>query len=172
MKKTMIVFSASLMLTALSSNLQAQDNGTYASNVNPVYSYFHTNEDSRELASSEVNSVALKDFTKKNKTVSNVSWTANGNVLSVYYTKNNVKMRSTYNEKGKWEYTLRYFNAANAPKSIRNLVASNYDMNIVQVTEVERKGVKYHLVKMEDAKSFVTVQVMNGEIDLYEKLDK
>ena len=46
-------------------------------------------------------------------------------------------------------------------------------MTVVLVTEVNRKGKdKYHLVKMEDEKSFLTIKVLNGETELYEKITK
>jgi hypothetical protein len=46
-------------------------------------------------------------------------------------------------------------------------------MTVVLVTEVNRRGKeKYHLVKMEDDKSFLTIRVLNGETELYEKITK
>jgi hypothetical protein len=170
MKKAMtVLFAGSLVIGSLSTNAQLN---TYAVNATPPVSTVNT-VTGRELNSSEVNANALTDFSRNNKSASDVIWTSDENVLSVYYTKDAVKSRTTYNTKGRREYTLRYFNAAQAPKRIVDLITANYpDKTIVLITEVERRGTKYHYVKMEDTKSILTVQVLNGEIDFFEKLDK
>lgn len=174
MKKAITaMFTGTLVLTAFTTF--AQDN-TYASatNVNPVA--YRTSEDyspSKELSVSEVNKNALENFSKNNKAVSNVLWTSNGSVLSVYFTKDNVKTRSTYNEKGKWEYTLRYLTAKQTPYKVREAINQYYPgMTILQVTEVKKQGTFYHIVKLEDKTAYLTIQVMNGEVDLFEKVNK
>jgi hypothetical protein len=173
MKKAMSgLFAAALVLTAYTSN--AQQIGSVASSVNPVYGRYEAPAAEKTLAASEVNATALTHFTSHNKSASGAVWTANGNLQSVYFTSNNARMRSTYNEKGKLQYTLGYYTLAQSPKSIRDLVKADYSkMTVVLVTEVNRRGKeKYHLVKMEDEKSFLTIRVLNGETELYEKITK
>jgi len=53
---------------------------------------------------------AEKDFSKSYKNASNVQWyeTYDGGSV-VYFTEADIKMKSVYNKKGKWEYTLRFF---------------------------------------------------------------
>ncbi|MBL7698143.1 MAG: hypothetical protein JNK79_08295 [Chitinophagaceae bacterium] len=170
MKKTFSALFTGMLVSAAFSTFAQQD--TYAANVNPVA--FITNYPPRtELKASEVNSNALENFTRNNKAVSNVTWTSSGTVLSVYFEKDGIKSRSTYDEKGKWEYTLRYLSAKQAPYRVREAIDTYCPgKTIVQVTEIKKTGSVYHLVKLEDATSYLTVQVMNGEVDLVEKVTR
>ena len=172
MKKVMTVLITGSLIFSANSNVMAQQT-SLAANVKPVtFNFSNSDESGTELSAREVNNNAMNHFTRKNKSASAVTWTTANSVLSVYFTKNNVKSRSTYNANGQWEYTLRYMNADQAPRKIVDLIKSSYDMNIVLVTEIEKRSYTYHLVKMEDENSFLTVQVLNGEIDIFVRIKK
>ena len=172
MKNVMTVLITGSLILSANSNVNAQQT-SLAANVKPVtFNFSNSDESATELSAREVNNNAMNHFTRKNKSASAVTWTTANSVLSVYFTKNNVKSRSTYNANGQWEYTLRYMNADQAPRNIVELIKSSYDMNIVLVTEIEKRSYTYHLVKMEDESSFLTVQVLNGEIDIFERIKK
>lgn len=163
------LLSGTLIFSALATTAQGN---SYAS-INPVAYTVGDNTADKELASTEVNAVALSDFNKKNKAAADVMWTESGSLLSVYYTKDGIKKRSTYNEKGKLEYTISYLALEQAPRDVRNIITSQYaGMKIVQITEINRKSSTYHYVKFEDATSFFTVQILNGEVDLFETIKK
>jgi hypothetical protein len=172
MKKAMIIlFSGSLIFSATNNVIGQQE--AYAANVKPVvFNFSNADESATELSAREVNNNAMTHFTKKNKNASAVTWTTANSVLSVYFTKGNVKSRSTYNANGQWQYTLRYMDAQQAPGKIVELIRSNYSKKIVLITEIQKRGYTYHLVKMEDDQSFLTVQVLNGEIDFFEQINK
>lgn len=162
------LLSGTLIFSALATTAQGN---SYAS-INPV-AYSIGNTADKELASTEVNAAALSDFNKKHKAAADVMWTESGSLLSVYFTKDGVKKRSTYNEKGKLEYTVSYLTLEQAPRDVRNIITSQYaGVKIVQITEINRKGSTYHYVKFEDATSFFTVQILNGEVDLFETINK
>ena len=170
MKKPISALLTGVLVSATFSTFAQQD--AYAANVNPV-AYINNYSPGTELKASEVNSNALENFTKNNKAVSNVAWTSNGSVLSVYFEKEGIKTKSTYDEKGKWEYTLRYLNAKRTPYKVREAIDTYCPGKaILQVTEIKKTGSVYHLVKLEDNTSYLTVQVMNGEVDLVEKVTK
>lgn len=170
MKKAFIaMFAGTLVFTA--STTFAQEN-TYAANVNPVAYRIADYTPARELSASAVNNNALTDFSKKNKEVSNVTWTTNNKLFSVYFNKDGVKMRSTYDEKGKWQYTISHLTAKQAPYKVREAVSQHYPgLSIKQVTEVKKQGSVFHLVQVEDKTSYLTLQVLNGEVDLFEKIN-
>lgn len=174
MKKVLtVLFSGTIVISALTNSAIAQV-ATFATNINNTSSAFPGNTTAGGvLGASEVSNNALNDFSRKYKDASNVTWTSTEEVVSVYFTKNDVKMRSTYNNKGKWEYTIAYYNVTQAPKNIVTQINSNYyDKTIVQVTEIKRRTNTVYLVKMEDTTSFLTVRVMDGEIEFFEKINK
>ena len=82
-------------------------------------------------------------------------------------------MRSSYNAKGRKEYTLKYYDESKLPTEIRRLVRSTYyDYTIVIATEVVRNEHVSYLVKMENANEFLTVKVDDGELSVFEKTTK
>src|SRR5688572_9435791 len=89
----------------------------------------------------EVNIAAARDFMKKYGKAQDIKWVKGKNGTSVYFIFEGVKMRSTYDNKGKREYTLKYYDESAMPRQVRHLVKSNYyDHSIDNVTEVDRNG--------------------------------
>lgn len=161
--------SGSLMFSALATNAQ----GNSIASINPVPYTVGNYVPDGELASTEVNAVALTNFNRNNKDASSVLWTQNGSLVSVYFHKDGVRSRSTYNEKGRLEYTLRYLTIDQAPRDVRYVVNGEYKgIKVVNITEINRKNFTYYFVKFEDATSFFTIQITNGEFELFETIKK
>lgn len=121
----------------------------------------------------DINVNAVRDFSRTFKNAAAVKWVKNENGASVYFEADGVKMRSSYNTKGKKEYTLKYYDESQLPSDIRHLVRSTYyDYRIVIATEVERNEHVSYLVKMENDKEYLTIKVDDGELSVFEKTTK
>jgi len=175
MKKIIINSALSLIILASATVTNAQDiaGGVFSSRktvrvVDPA-----TRESSSIIPLNEVNSLAARDFHKKYANAENVTWVQGKNGTSVYFTFEGIKMRSTYDKAGRREYTIKYFDETTMPAGLRHLVKSTYyDYSIDHVSEIERNQEISYLVKMQNAMEILTVKVVNGEIAVYEKLNK
>lgn len=75
--------------------------------------------------------------------------------------------------KGRLEYTLRYLSLAQSPRDVRYVVNAEYaGIKVVNITEITRKNFTYYFVKFENANSFFTIQITNGETVLFETITK
>ena len=164
----------STMLTgaiAFSTFANAQDyvyNHNLVTAANP-----YPEKESRIVDETDVHINAVRDFSKNFKNATSVKWVKSENGSSVYFVSDGVKMRSSYNAKGRKEYTLKYYDESKLPTEIRRLVRSTYyDYTIVIATEVVRNEHVSYLVKMENANEFLTVKVNDGELSVFEKTTK
>ena len=114
-----------------------------------------------------------RDFNKKFKNAQDAKWVDGKNGLSVYFKLDGFRMRSTYDKKGKEEYTLKYYDETKMSPSLRHLVKSMYyDYKIVLVTEITRKSNLSFVVKMEGEKEYLTLKIFDGDIIEYERISK
>jgi hypothetical protein len=92
---------------------------------------------------------------------------------SVYFLNDGIKMRLTYNTRGKKEYLLKYYDEVALPEELRHRVRSNYyDYRIDLVTEVVRNSHTYYLVKMENEKEYLTIKIADDEMTEFQKTTK
>lgn len=155
-----------------SANFASAQDGSYALNTKTTLN-FSPGNGSTVIKASEVSTNVLNDFSKKYKSVSELSWMTDGNSTWAYFNKNNIKMRSSYDVNGKWEYTMSYLPEAKMPADLRNQVRDEYNyMNITQVIEIQRKNDNVYFVKMEDKQSITTVICAGGETKVYEYVEK
>jgi hypothetical protein len=171
MKK--ILFRTLYLLSAVASGISAGAQ-EYAFNKSLVTaSNPYTEKESKIVDEMDVNINAVRDFSKNFKNASGVKWVKHENGASVYFAVDGVKMRSTYNTKGRKEYTLKYYDEFSLPTNVRHLVRSTYyDYRIAIATEVIRNEHVSYLVKMENDKEFLTIKVDDGELSVFEKMTK
>jgi DNA-dependent RNA polymerase auxiliary subunit epsilon len=176
MKKILFSSALSILFLITSSESKAQDiaarissGSSKATGVTDPAKH----ESYRILSPTEVNVAAARDFNKTYGSAEEVTWVSGNNGTSVYFKFRGIKMRSTYDKKGQREYTLKYYSEAEMPMELRHLVKrSYYDYNIDLVTEVQRNLKTSYLVKMQSSNEFLTLKVVDGEIALYERLEK
>ena len=170
MKKLLI---STMLIGAItfSSSTHAQDyvyNQNLVTAVNP-----YPEKERKTVNEMDVNINAVRDFAKNFQNATAVKWVKNENGASVYFVFDGVKMRSSYDAKGRKEYTLKYYDEFKLPAEVRHLVRSTYyDYSIAIATEVVRHGQVSYLVKMENDKEFLTVKVDDGELSVFEKTTK
>jgi hypothetical protein len=171
MKK--IIITTMLLVSAVTFGIptRAQDyafNKNYVTAANP-----YPEKNSKIVDENDVNISAVRDFTKNFKNATDVKWVKNENGASVYFSIDGIKMRSSYNAKGKKEYTLKYYDESKLPADIRHLVRSTYyDYRIAIATEVVRNQQTSYLVKMENDKEFMTIKVDDGDLSVFERTIK
>jgi hypothetical protein len=120
-----------------------------------------------------VSTRATKDFSRTYKNQSSASWFPSNDGWVAVFTDQNVKTRVYYNQKGRLLGTISSYGEDKLPKEIRHLVKSNYyDFNIFHVVEINAADKKIYLVKIEDATSFKTIRVEDGEMTETEAFTK
>jgi len=133
----------------------------------------HPEANTRIVDEMDVNIHAVRDFKKSFRQATDAKWVKNENGASVYFVNDGVKMRTSYNLKGRKEYMLKYYDESRMTPELRKRVRSHYyDHSIVIVTEVTRFNQTYYLVKMENEKEYLTVRVSDGEMSEFEKVNK
>lgn len=172
MKKLLLssMFLISLMISGASIN--AQDiafSRSRAIILNP-----RPDASSKIVSEMEVNTNAVRDFKRNFSKATDAKWLLHEKGSSVYFTNDGIKMRTTYNSKGRREFTLKYYlDESGIPEDMRHYVRSNYyGHNVAVVTEVISNSQTYYLVKMENEKEYLTLRIIDGEISVYEKTDK
>jgi hypothetical protein len=171
MKK--ILFSSIIIIGAMVLNQQAnaQDMAFNPSGVIAINPYSETGN--KMVSELDVNINAARDFKLNFKKATDVKWIQHDKGESVYFTHDGIKMRSSYNSRGRREYTLKYYDESRMPSELRQRVRSNYyDYNIVIVTEVLRNNQTYYLVKMENKNEYLTLKVNEEEMAVFEKTSK
>ncbi len=171
MKK--ILFSSIIIIGAMVLNQQAnaQDMAFNPSGAIAINPYSETGN--KMVSELDVNINAARDFKLNFKKATDVKWIQHDKGESVYFTNDGIKMRSSYNSRGRREYTLKYYDESRMPSELRQRVRSNYyDYNIVIITEVLRNNQTYYLVKMENKNEYLTLKVNEEEMAVFEKTSK
>jgi len=118
-----------------------------------------------------INVKALREFNKKYKNVTNEEWGIINTGIEARFTEQDILYRVTYNKKGHWVATFRYYNEKQLTTDIRNLVKSSfYNFNITGVTEVTYNGKTAYLVNIEDNETLKIIKVVNDEMEVVQDL--
>ena len=172
MKKLIFNSMFFISIAVFSVDVNAQDLALIRSGVTAVNPYPESGN-KKIVSEMEVNINAARDFNKNFKNATDVKWVQHENGASVYFTNDGKKMRSSYNTKGKKEYTLKYYDESGMSSDLRHRIKSNYyDYTIAIVTEVTRNNQTYHLVKMENQKEYLTLQINDEEMTVFEITNK
>jgi len=81
-----------------------------------------------------INARALKDFQSRFGDTTTALWYPDGNGFSSYFMKDGYNDWVYYNKKGRWKYSLIYFDQDKFPENLRRMIRSNYsafDIDIV-----------------------------------------
>src|SRR4051812_27351923 len=117
---------------------------------------------------------ALKDFVKSNKQATNVAWyeDSNGGFLAHFFTPEK-DTKVSYDKKGNWLYNFCTYHEDNLPFDVRDLVKRKYyDWDIVLCYVYEIDGGPVYIIKMENAKAYKTVKVVNGDMEETQNYNK
>lgn len=117
-----------------------------------------------------VNSKALRHFTKSYQNPSEVRWVKLTTGFRVHFTSDGIDTRIYYNEKGTHEATVRYYYEKDMSPAIRHQVKTiYYDFKIFLITEITADHKTAYLVKMEDQICWKTVRIADNEMEVAEE---
>lgn len=134
---------------------------------------FSGENSSKKADASTVNIRATKDFSKTFKNVNNQTWYKVGTGYIANFLSEGVDYRINYDNKGRWQSNLLTYTEDHLPFEVRDLVKSRfYDYTIFVCYEYQFTEGKAYIIKMEDAKSYKTLKVYDGEIISEEDLIK
>jgi hypothetical protein len=179
MKKFILVFAATAIYTSISLNSNAQKiTPDLAFNTKDVMDLVAAvdaphSEDNNSSILKEINPKAIKDF-KKTFAARNKTWYKSGNSSIATFSLVEIKNLVAYDNKGKWQYTIRSYNEDKLAHNIRSIVKPvYYDYVITLVEEVRTAGGIAYLVHMQDETTWKIVKISaDGEMELFENLNK
>ncbi|MDP9041801.1 MAG: hypothetical protein M3N30_07450 [Bacteroidota bacterium] len=121
-----------------------------------------------------ISTKALKDFQGRFDHISNAMWYSDNNGYEAYFLKDGFGSRVFYDKKGKWTYSLIFYDEYKLPLDLRAAIRSTYwDMSIRIVEEVQNPDDKAYVVMLE-GKSNIKVLKINpeGEVKILQDLSK
>ena len=113
-----------------------------------------------------INAKAVKDFQTRFAEANNAQWFSGPNGFVSYFIKDGYGDRVFYDKKGRWQYSLIFYNETKLPHNVRSAVRSIYfDLNITMVEEVQTPDGKVYIVHLED-KSNIKILKVNDDCDM------
>jgi len=120
-----------------------------------------------------VNTKAMRDFKKTYPHIESEKWFSFKDGFAAKFTEDGIQRMVTYNRIGDWLYTIAYYEEKQLPEDIRALVKSSYyDYTITVVQEITARQQTIYLVHMQDANTWKTVRVADGEMSVVEDFNK
>jgi hypothetical protein len=122
----------------------------------------------------KVSEKALKAFKATFKNVENVEWTDAENIYTVKFSQQGINTFVKYDEEGNFISSRRYYQAEQLPVDIQCTLKKKFaDKTIFGVTEYTVGEEVNYYVKLEDAKTWVTVKIDNSRnLEVTEKYQK
>ncbi len=187
MKKFFLSFAVTTISTVMFMNADAQ-NGMKALATNDSNALAMNNsKDAMDIVSivdapyaeyndnstlKDINLKALKDF-KKTFAARNKTWQKVAGGFLASFSLGEIKNVVAYNNKGKWQYTIRTYSEDRLPHGVRATVKQTYyDYSITQVQEIHIDNQIVYLIHMQDATTWKIVRVSDGEMELVKDINK
>lgn len=117
---------------------------------------------------------AVRSFKSSYRDVDNEMWYEVPDGYRARFTTDDVLYMVTFNNKGKWQNTLRQYDETKLARDIRGMVKSvYYDYNIILIEEIEQsmKPLTY-IIHMEDKVSFKNIRVCDHEMEVINEINK
>jgi hypothetical protein len=181
MKKTIHLFAVGCMSAAMiSGHVWAQDTKNQAGLASAPTANAHavaapSNGSFTNTAGvSTISLHAIKDFKGRFTNAKDEQWYSMKTGFLAYFTQDGFRERACYDKKGRWQYSLKYWNESKLPPDIRAVVKRTYyDFAITLVEIVEIPGHMVYLVHLDDEKNHKIVRVSEeGEMDVLEEFSK
>jgi hypothetical protein len=124
-------------------------------------------------AKATANERAIIKFGKFFPNASSESWTKTKNGFAVRFTADNMQQLVFLTKRGNVVASIKYYTEKQLPADVRMIIRYGYpDYSIKSVREVNAANATAYLVTIEDATSWKTIRVVNGETDVYEEFKK
>lgn len=116
---------------------------------------------------------AVRNFITKYGDVPDVTWRQSSNGAAAYFTTNDIMTSVYFHKNGDYRCIIRYYREDKLPQYIRHLVKSHYyDYAIFSVAELNENGKTIYDVKIEDKRSYKTIRLIDGEMEVREEFFK
>ena len=116
---------------------------------------------------------AVRNFITKYGDVPDVTWRQSSNGAAAYFTTNDIMTSVYFHKNGDYRCIIRYYREDKLPQYIRHLVKSHYyDYAIFSVAELNENGKTIYDVKIEDKRSYKTIRLIDGEMEVSEEFFK
>ena len=171
MKKIHLFIAAiSLIAMAAGSNVNAQTtkNISFLTDVKTM---------EKVVALSEpfgaINSRAMRDFKRSYPDVDDAQWYSFKDGFAAKFNDEGTEHMVTYNRIGDWQYTISNYDEKKLPESVRAIVKSTYyDYTISLVQEINMHTQTIYLIHMQDASTWKTLKIADGEMSILEDFNK
>jgi hypothetical protein len=115
----------------------------------------------------------FKDFTTNYSSALNIKVSKRSNLTFIWADTDGIKIRVSYDRRGRWQNTIRYYNQERLSPSIKELVLQNNPCwKISGVVEVQVANKTAHIVTIENSSEYKRIKVVNGEMEVYESFVK
>jgi hypothetical protein len=163
MKKLFQMASLFLVVTA-TTNANAQ-----MENLSPKE--FVTTSD--YSAKATANDRVISKFEKFYPNANGESWIKMKNGFAVRFFSNNIQQLVFLTKRGGVISSVRYYTEKELPSDVRGMIRYEYPTySIKSVREIHASDTKAYLVTIEDATTWKTIRVVDGEMDVYEDFIK
>ena len=128
----------------------------------------------RPVSASIIHARVMRDFVLRFDEVSYSRWIPDRRGSTMYFEKDGFSNRAIYDAKGRWQYSLLFYDEARMPRDIRKAVKREYfDFTITSVEEIETVAGKAYFVHLEDRTMIKIVKVHeDGETEIAEEFGK
>lgn len=126
-----------------------------------------------DIPETAVNIRVVRCFRKSFPQVSDEKWSMAKDHYFVRFSIGEIKYSIVYTKKGSLDYSLKMYREKHLPRSIRNVVKSQYydhTIHTAQELYINRKTI--YIIQLSDVSSWISVRVCEGEIDEIEHLRK
>jgi hypothetical protein len=117
------------------------------------------------VVTSNVNRNVIRAFENSFSSAVNPMWYKMGEKFLVKFTERDLPHHVCYHKNGALVYNITFGNEKTVPFGVKKLVSNNYlDYNIIAATNVQDNNRDVWVIKLEDDKRLVSVQVENDDV--------
>src|SRR4051794_27358783 len=153
---------AILLIAVLVNNVNAQHKSLVSASTD-----FKYDAAGSAANATDVNSKALKDFSKSFKNVTGEKWYIVTDGFFASFNDAGIETKVAYDKKGTWHSTVRTLDETQLPFTVRDIVKRTYyDAKILVAYEIKHSDGLVYIIKTEDSKTLKTLRVINGEMEI------
>jgi hypothetical protein len=120
-----------------------------------------------------INAKAVRNFYRDFKEASDEKWYKVSNGYIARFVSQGNESMAAYNTKGKWMFTINYYDENKLPDEIKGIVKGTfYDYSITRVEEIHTEDKTIYMIHMQDESTWKNVRVCDGEMEIAENFNK
>jgi len=177
MKKNLLTVLGIVVLANLSGTAEAQAKAVSSRRQEKIPFAATSGNDSSfkqgPILINNINSRAIRDFTISYKNPTDVRWIILPEGFQVHCYDDGYQIRIRYDNKGRRICMIRDYGETKLPHDVRHIIKSQYyDYDIFSVSEITMRGRMIYIVKIDDATTWKTLCIEDGEMTCTEEFDK